>query len=95
MQEQSEGERKRVQQEWTRYRRTKGRDNSTIWGENMDERKGGFQRGSQSWWRQQYYEYEYAGAGGVRSMESVTKALEVLGVSDAGDASAIRAAYLR
>ncbi|EKX45909.1 hypothetical protein GUITHDRAFT_108360 [Guillardia theta CCMP2712] len=57
-------------------------------------RKSSFNRGSTKWWREQYYEYEYAGSGGVQSMSVVREACETLGVSDAGDAGAIRKSYL-
>ena len=92
-QSQSAEEQFRVVMEWTRYRDARGRSGTNLWDE--EEKTSGFNRGSSSWWREQYYEYEYAGANGVTSMGAVKEACQLLGVSDAGDAGAVRARYLR
>ncbi len=44
-------------------------------------RHGGFQRGTDSWWRQQHYNYEFVGSNGVLSMEAVQLALKTLKVT--------------
>ena len=89
--QQSDEDRFRVTMEWTRFRNARGRADTNLW----EDRSSGFGRGSASWWREQYYEYEYAGANGVSSMSAVKEACETLGISDAGDAGAVRATYLR
>jgi hypothetical protein len=43
-------------------------------------RQGGFQRGSNNWWRQQHYTYEFVGSNGVQSMEAVQLAMKTLQV---------------
>jgi hypothetical protein len=91
---QSEDERFRVVMEWKRYLDARGRTNTNLWEED-EEKTSGFNRGSSSWWREQYYSYEYAGAGGVSSMSAVKEAADTLEISDAGDAGAVRANYLR
>ncbi len=48
--------------------------------EDGTNRTSGFKRGSETWWREQYYEYEYTGQGGVQSMSAVREALDVLEV---------------
>jgi hypothetical protein len=42
---------------------------------------GGFDRGSQNWWRKQYYHQEFVGSNGVQSMAAVQLALKTLEVS--------------
>eukprot|EP00960_Hanusia_phi_P050607 760325-Hanusia_phi.AAC.2 len=79
--QQAEHERFRVQMEWQKYRSERGQDRKTLWEEGSF-RKSSFTRGSTKWWREQYYEYEYAGSGGVQSMAVVRKACETLGVRD-------------
>lgn len=40
-----------------RFRLNHGRDDASFWGEDPKDRNG-YQRGSKTWWREQYYEYE-------------------------------------
>uniref|UniRef100_A0A7S0M9T1 J domain-containing protein n=1 Tax=Cryptomonas curvata TaxID=233186 RepID=A0A7S0M9T1_9CRYP len=92
---QAEGDLRRVQLEWKRFRGERGRTRVYESEDDTFGRHGGFQRGTESWWRQQHYNYEFVGSNGVLSMEAVQLALKTLKVTDAGDASAIRGAYLR
>lgn len=56
--EQPEREKDKVQKEWTRFRESSGRDNSKLWETHEEFGRSGFDRGSQKWWRQRYYDYE-------------------------------------
>lgn len=56
--EQPEGEKARVQKEWTRFRQSSGRNNAKLWETHEEFGRSGFDRGSQKWWRQRYYDYE-------------------------------------
>ena len=73
---QTDDDRFRVTMEWTRFNRARGRDHTNLWEE---EKTSGFNRGSSSWWREQYYEYEYTGANGISSMTAVKEACNALG----------------
>jgi hypothetical protein len=73
---QTDDDRFRVTMEWTRFNRARGRDHTNLWEE---EKISGFSRGSSSWWREQYYEYEYTGANGISSMTAVKEACNALG----------------
>ncbi len=74
---QTDDDRFRVTMEWTRFNRARGRDHTNLWEE---EKTSGFNRGSSSWWREQYYEYEYTGANGISSMTAVKEACSALGL---------------
>ena len=57
--------------------------NTLVQFDDESSQRNGFNRGSESWWRQKHYDQEFVGSNGVQSMSRVQEALRILEVTAA------------